>query len=58
MTNGELFTIIDALKDISKNIDVYKKSYQHSKANNEFSHIDHQLDYNKILGKWFVLDDI
>lgn len=40
MTNSELHFIIDALSELSENIEDWKKDYYHSKKTNEFFHKD------------------
>jgi selenocysteine lyase/cysteine desulfurase len=58
MTNEELYIIIEALHDISDNIDDYKQQYTHSKSSNEFFHKEYQKDYDTIFKKWFTMDGV
>jgi len=57
MTNEELNTIINALHDISNNIDQYRKDYIHLKSTNEFRHKSHHTDYNQLMAEWFSLEE-
>jgi selenocysteine lyase/cysteine desulfurase len=56
MTNEELFMIIEALRDISNNINTYQQQYAHCKASNEFFHKVYQKDYEAIFENWFTID--
>jgi selenocysteine lyase/cysteine desulfurase len=56
MSNEELYTIIDALHEISSNIDSIRNQYSHSKSSNEFFHNTYQKDYEKIFRNWFSMN--
>lgn len=52
MTNEELHTILDAIKDIIKHVDTWKKEYQYSSSTNEFSHHSERDNHSAY---WFEL---
>jgi len=55
MTNEELYTIIEALHDISANLNTYQQHYTHCKSSNEFFHDEYQKNYEKIFENWFTI---
>lgn len=54
-TNDELYFLIDAIKDIIKNISVYEKDYNYSSARNEFFNVKMNGKEEEQLSKWFVI---
>lgn len=53
MTDDELETIIDAVKQIVANHQEWSKDYAYNPSNNEFFHKSYQKDYDKLLDDWF-----
>lgn len=52
MTNKELYIIIDAIKELIKNIDYWKKDYNYEISTNEFHHKNSE-GLEKIVNGWF-----
>jgi selenocysteine lyase/cysteine desulfurase len=57
MTNDELNTVIQALHDISENIDQYLEAYSLNHSTNEFEHKSFQADYNRKIERLFSIKD-
>lgn len=55
MTNSELYYILNALKEIVKNIDLWSKDYQYNPHTNEFSHIIANIDKKAVVKEWFKI---
>jgi selenocysteine lyase/cysteine desulfurase len=55
MTEKELYTVINALNDISENIDKYKPEYKLVRTTNEFVHKTNPVTYDALLNAWFNL---
>ncbi len=55
MTNNELYFIIDAIKQIIKNIDSWEKDYVYSPHTNEFSHKSTNKNEDSIIEKYFLI---
>lgn len=55
ITNDELYSIIDAIKQIIKNIDDWKKDYIYSSSTNEFRHKDLPESQIYKVEYWFKL---
>ncbi|MDD2413166.1 MAG: hypothetical protein PHR79_09665, partial [Bacteroidales bacterium] len=56
MTNEELYFIIDALVQISKNYKEWKKDYNYSKSTNEFKPKNQAEDYyDNIVCEWLKI---
>ncbi len=53
MKNDELIFIIDALKEIVKNISTWEKDYKYDSSINEFRNIHPLESENKIIEEWF-----
>ncbi len=53
MKYDELYFIIDALKDIVKNISSWEKDYKYDSSINEFRNIHSPENENKIIEDWF-----
>ncbi len=54
-TNDELYFIIDAIKEVSVNIQKWKNDYIYSSKNNEFYHKDYQTKSPEDFKNWFQL---
>jgi hypothetical protein len=52
MTNDELFTILNAIKDIIDNIQEWEKDYNYNRLTNEFYHKKDD-DFTKMVNGWF-----
>jgi selenocysteine lyase/cysteine desulfurase len=52
MTNEELYTITNALKEIIKNIKEWEKDYTYNPSNNEFFH-KNENNFEEIISGWF-----
>ena len=55
LTNDELYYIIDAIKQIVKNIDSWEKDYTYSSKINEFIHKNEGDGLDEKIQKWFQL---
>jgi selenocysteine lyase/cysteine desulfurase len=55
MTNDELFYIIDAIRQISKNAIKWEKDYSYDKKTNEFYHRNHSGKSIEDFTSWFIL---
>ncbi len=55
MTNKEVDIVINALKEIVKNIDTFKEDYVHVQRTNIFRHKDKSAE-EEFLNNWFQLD--
>ncbi len=53
MTDGELYLIVDALKEIVKNISVWEKDYKYDSSKNEYRNIIYPGNENKMVESWF-----
>lgn len=56
MTNDELNHIIDAISQVQKHHNDWKKDYVYNNHNNEFRHKDEPEDKSVYVEKWFDLD--
>lgn len=52
MKNSELIYIINSIKEIVDNIDMWGKDYKYNRLTNEFYHKKEE-DYDQVLNKWF-----
>ena len=55
MTNNELYTFIDAIQQIEKNIDEWSNDYVYNKHTNEFRHLNEPEDKTVVVCDWFKL---
>ena len=56
MTNRELEYVIDAIRDVSMNVDEYERLYRYSPTNNEYTHRDDDADAEAArIRSWFSL---
>ena len=55
MTDNDLYFIIDAIKQIEKNIPEWEKDYVYDKHDNEFRHINEPEDQTVKVVDWFEL---
>ena len=55
MTNKELYTITDAIKQISENHEEWAKDYEYNKHTNEFQHKSTSTSHDDRLKRWFNL---
>ena len=55
MTDEELYIIIDAIKQIIANIDIWKEDYNYNASTNEFVN-KNEIEQKIIVNKWFDLD--
>lgn len=55
MTNGELYFIVDAIKQISLNHSKWGEDYLYDKHTNEFTHRNTLEHYAERYRKWFIL---
>lgn len=55
LTNDELYYIIDAIKQIVKNIDTWERDYTYSSKINEFIHKNEADDLQQKIQQWFQL---
>jgi selenocysteine lyase/cysteine desulfurase len=55
MTNKELYTITDAIKQISENHEEWAKDYEYNKHTNEFQHKSTSTLHDDRLKQWFNL---
>ena len=53
ITNDELYSIVDAIKQIIENIDEWKKDYMYSSVTNEFAHKDLSESQISKVSDWF-----
>ena len=56
MTNDELYTFIEGLKQVVANIGNWEKDYIYNKHTNEFRHKDEPEDKTVLVEDWFDLD--
>lgn len=56
MTDSELDTVIDGLKQLVENIDEWSKEYTYNSTSNEFKHFSEVLDKEEIIKPWFELN--
>lgn len=56
MTDHELDILLQAVRDISENIEEWKKDYIYNKRKNEFRHKDEPEDKTERVVDWFSLD--
>jgi len=56
MTNDELYSFVEAVKQIEKNIDTWSEDYIYNKHINEFQHKDEPEDKTVIVNEWFELE--
>ena len=56
MSDAELNTVIDALREIKKNISEWAKEYVYNRKTNEFRHIDEPEDKTELITDWFKLE--
>jgi selenocysteine lyase/cysteine desulfurase len=56
MTNEELYSFIEALKQIEKNIESWSKEYIYNKHTNEFRHVVEPADKTEVVMDWFSLE--
>ena len=57
MTNEELDYVLNALEDVIKNSEEWKKDYTYSSKTNEFTHKDSRESDWDYLHDWFVLEN-
>ncbi|MFA8299503.1 MAG: aminotransferase class V-fold PLP-dependent enzyme [Hyphomicrobiales bacterium] len=56
MTNEELDTVVDAVKDIVANIEEYREDYIYLPKKNEFRHKDEPEDKTELIKDWFAFE--
>ena len=56
MTNEELFIILDAIQQLAKNHEIWKKDYQYQLRTNEFVHKSFSSIENKMAKDWFEIE--
>ena len=54
-TNDNLYFMIDALKDVVKNISVYEKDYTYSSTKNEFFNVKTNSKGKEEVSNWFIV---
>jgi selenocysteine lyase/cysteine desulfurase len=54
-TNDDLYFMIDALKDVVKNISVYEKDYTYSSTKNEFFNVKTNSKGKEEVSNWFIV---
>ena len=58
MTNDEIYTIIDAIRQVSLNHKAWGQDYRYNNKNNEFVHCCEHEDKDQVVRKWFQLPEI
>jgi len=56
MTNAEIYTILDAIRQVQKNHEVWGCDYHYNNKTNEFSHIAEMADKTEIVRPWFEME--
>ena len=57
MTNDELYTIIDAIRQVCLNHKEWEQDYRYNQKNNEFVHCCEPEDKDQVVKKWFQLPE-
>lgn len=57
MTNEELYSILNALKEIKQNHNLWGKDYVYDKHTNEFRHYQDTCSINERVNSWFDLNE-
>ena len=56
MTNTEIYTILDAIRQVQENHEVWGRDYRYNNKTNEFSHVAEMADKTEIVRPWFEME--
>ena len=56
MTNAEIYTILDAIRQVQENHEVWGRDYRYNNKTNEFSHVAEMADKTEIVRPWFEME--